>query len=119
MSLKSTPCLREWPRISLGNNYCLTQLRITLLFLLALCAADNLFSQEKIYVQLDRNTYAAGETIWFSAQVIRPQSQTTGALLQVELLNTDSVFTRAQAPIVLSVANGQLTIPKQIGRAHV
>lgn len=114
MSLKSTPCLREWPRISLGNNYCLTQLRITLLFLLALCAADNLFSQEKIYVQLDRNTYAAGEIIWFSAQVISPQSQTTGALLQVELLNTDSVFTRAQAPIVLSVANGQLTIPKHL-----
>ncbi|NBV30609.1 MAG: hypothetical protein EBR98_03530 [Chitinophagaceae bacterium] len=79
-----------------------------------LCGTSKAFTQEKIHVQLDRNTYAIGETIWFNAQIVRLNSNIGGTLLQVELLKADSVVTRAHAPIVLSIANGQLVVPQKL-----
>ena len=90
------------------------QIRTILFIFLILWGVSKAFSQEKIHVQLDRNTYAIGETIWFNAQIVRTNSTIGGSLLQVELLKADSVVTRAQAPIVLSIANGQLVIPQKL-----
>jgi hypothetical protein len=90
------------------------QIRTILLIFLMLCETSKAFTQEKIHVQPDRNTYAIGETIWFNAQIVRLNSTIGGSLLQVELLKADSVVTRAHAPIVLSITNGQLVVPQKL-----
>jgi hypothetical protein len=90
------------------------QIRTILFIFLILCGVSKAFTQEKIHVQLDRNTYAIGETIWFNAQIVRLNSNIGGSLLQVELLKADSVVTRVHAPIVLSIANGQLVVPQKL-----
>lgn len=87
---------------------------ILLILLVTLCISNKLYGQQKIYVQLDRNTYAVGETIWYSAQVAIANNLVNGAVLQLELVNSDSVVARVQAPIVLSLAHGQLLIPTKL-----
>lgn len=90
------------------------QVRKALILLLTLCVSSQSFTQEKIHIQLDRNTYAVGETIWFSAQVVGTNNAVTGSVLQIELVKTDSVVARVQSPILLSIANGQLPIPTKL-----
>jgi hypothetical protein len=59
------------------------QIRTILFIFLILCGVSKAFTQEKIHVQLDRNTYAIGETIWFNAQIVRLNSNIGGSLLRM------------------------------------
>jgi len=53
------------------------------------------YSQQKLYLHTDKNSYLAGETIWFSAYLVNaadhsPDASSTN--LHVELLDSDSKF---------------------------
>lgn len=68
----------------------------------------------KIHLQLDKYVYASGETIWFSAYELNSQQLQTGPTLQVELVLMDSVLVSVQYPLILSLTNGQINIPKNM-----
>ncbi len=68
---------------------------------------ENNYPQEKVYLQLDKPYYAAGEDIWFSAYLVNSSDHAPSPLskvLYVELINPqDSVFTR----VALSLEKGR------------
>lgn len=61
---------------------------------------------EKSYVQFDKDTYAAGETVWFKAYVVEGsthQPDTLSRILYVDLLNPDQKVVQQR---VLTLKNG-------------
>lgn len=68
---------------------------------------------EKAYLHLDRESYVAGETIWFKAYLSSDYlPDTISTNLYVELLNPElSVLAKSSGPVLLAVSNGQLELP--------
>jgi hypothetical protein len=71
---------------------------------------------EKVYLHLDREQYAAGETAWFKAYLSSDYlPDTISSSLYVELLNNDlTVVCKAVAPVILGGSSGQLDLPDSI-----
>lgn len=72
----------------------------------------NHFPQEKIYLQLDKDYYASGRTIWFKAYITH-ERQPTGlsTILYVELLNKrGEVLQRNKLPIIEGGAHGNFSL---------
>ena len=73
----------------------------------------NHFQQEKMYLQYDKSSYLAGETIWFKAYLLEGIYPVEGS----KTLYTDwvgdngTVFYHSVSPIVSGVTNGQFEIP--------
>lgn len=69
---------------------------------------------EKLYLQLDRESYFAGQTIWFKGYFMSsfiPSGKST--TLYVELLNNQSdIIVRGIFPAYLSISIGQLDLPE-------
>lgn len=68
---------------------------------------------EKVYLHLDRDNYASGETIWFKAYLASENLPDTGStVLYVELLNSKpSLISRSVLPIILGNTNGHIILP--------
>ncbi len=71
---------------------------------------------EKVYLQLDRPNYLAGETAWFKAYLYSDfLPDTISTTLYVELLNESSVIlSRKILPVFLGSTNGQIELPDSI-----
>lgn len=71
---------------------------------------------EKLYLHLDRESYTAGQTIWFKGYFISdyiPSSRSTA--MNVELLNDKSqVILRKIFPAFMSESFGQLELPEDL-----
>ena len=71
---------------------------------------------EKLYLQLDRESYTSGQTIWFKGYFLSdyiPSARSTA--LNVELLNQNSgVILRKVFPAFLSESFGQLDLPDDL-----
>lgn len=86
-----------------------------------LSIAETKYMQEKIYLQTDRNTYAAGETVWFKAYLTAdnlpaPMSKT----LYAELLNEKgAVLQRKMMPVVLAGAASDFILPDSISEGRL
>ncbi|MEQ1678786.1 MAG: hypothetical protein ABL876_18970, partial [Chitinophagaceae bacterium] len=68
---------------------------------------------EKAYLHFDRESYLAGETIWFKAYLYSDyQPDVISTTLYVELLRDSvNVLSRSVLPIFLGSANGQIELP--------
>ncbi len=70
-------------------------------------------TDERIYIQTDRNTYVAGETIYFKGYITVGYDSIRSSHLFVEL--RDSALNRIAefvAPVSAATANGSITIPR-------
>ncbi len=81
------------------------------------------FSQgpaEKIYIQTDRNYYAAGETIYFKAYILSDQDTVESSSLFVELWD-DAYLKLAEItmPVVQATSAGSITIPRALNNTQV
>jgi len=67
---------------------------------------NELFPQEKVYLQFDNTAYFQGDDIWFKAFVVKSSgfSKTESAVLYVDLLSPDGVLLQQQK---LKIADGQ------------
>lgn len=71
---------------------------------------------EKVYLQTDRDSYLAGDTIWFKAYLASDYlPDTASSVLMVSLNDASgkSLF-KVRLPIVLGISNGQLPIPSSL-----
>ncbi|HMU45341.1 MAG TPA: hypothetical protein PKC72_03185 [Chitinophagaceae bacterium] len=68
---------------------------------------------EKVYLQLDREKYVAGETVWFSGYLYSDyQPDTISTVLFVELITEKSVVVNKKVlPVFWGYTNGQIEIP--------
>lgn len=71
---------------------------------------------EKVYLQLDREKYVAGETVWFSGYLYSDyQPDTISTVLFVELITEKSVVVSKKVlPVFWGYTNGQIEIPDSI-----
>ena len=71
------------------------------------------YPSEKVYLQPDRQVYAAGETIWFSAKLTcRARPSSISAVLYAELFNGKGfVINRAMLPVTAGAASGEFLLP--------
>lgn len=71
---------------------------------------------EKVYLQLDRDAYAVGETAWFKAYMYSEfMPDTISTNLFLELADDSShIVSRQVFPIFSSTANGQIDIPDSL-----
>lgn len=71
---------------------------------------------EKVYLHLDRESYVAGETIWFKAYLSSDYlPDTISTNLYVELVNPElSVISKSTSPVLIAVSNGQLELPDSL-----
>lgn len=102
-------------------KYCLTALSLVLFALIGNAqkldsVLENYgthFQQEKMYLQYDKSSYLAGETIWFKAYLLEGIYPAEGS----KTLYTDwigdngNVLYHSVSPIVSGVTNGQFEIP--------
>ena len=75
---------------------------------------NNIFPQEKVYLQFDNTSYYSGETIWFKAFVVnasslqRPESR----VLYVDLISPDGTLLKQEKlMIVAGQADGSFHRP--------
>lgn len=90
------------------------------IFCMALKAFPQGSSDEKIYLQTDRNQYTAGETIFFKGQVLTALDTIQSAVLFVELW--DNHFAKLAAvslPLTDGSAAGSITIPVNLQSSRV
>ena len=82
----------------------------------ALTRFSNQSPIEKVYLQVDRDTYATGETAWFKAYMYSEfLPDTISTSLFVELVDDSShIVSREVFPILFSTAFGQINIPDSI-----
>ncbi|HEV7780034.1 MAG TPA: hypothetical protein VGO58_02155 [Chitinophagaceae bacterium] len=75
---------------------------------------------EKIYLHLDRDSYIAGETIWFKAYLYSDyQPDTISTSLYTELVNDSGrVINRSILPVLLGTASGQLEMPATLTKGN-
>lgn len=68
---------------------------------------------EKVWLHLDRDEYAAGETAWFKAYLASDNlPDTISTTLYVQLLNKDlTIVAKAVLPVLIAGSNGQLDLP--------
>ena len=75
----------------------------------------NLHPQEKVYLQLDKPYYAAGDEIWFKAYLVINADHQLSALsgvLNVDLIDDkDSVKQSLKLPLVSGLTWGNITLP--------
>ncbi len=73
----------------------------------------NHFLQEKVYLQLDKDYYAAGRTIWYKAYIrLEQQPSKLSSILYVELLNKKGkILKRNKRPIKDGGAYGNFKLP--------
>ncbi|MEO6357509.1 MAG: hypothetical protein ABIU77_18135 [Ferruginibacter sp.] len=71
------------------------------------------FPKEKVYLQPDKQQYAAGETVWFSGYVTRHSKPLPGnGVLYAELFNDKGfIVTRAMRPVTKGRVYGELVLP--------
>lgn len=71
---------------------------------------------EKLYVQTDRNTYYAGQTIWLKSYFLKNyQPSQSNSTLFLELLNSNSqIILKKVLPVFNSITYGQLEIPDSL-----
>jgi len=79
--------------------------------------------QEKVYLHLDNNWYAAGDTIWYKAYLVRSDNHAPSPLsriLYVELLNEQGYLVERQQLRVDSMAQaaGHIALPKTAWPGH-
>ena len=72
--------------------------------------------QEKVYMQLDKDYYASGETIWFKAYVmLQNQPSLTATNLYVELLDKKgTVVLKKLLPVAGAGAAGDFELPETL-----
>ncbi|MHB1921981.1 MAG: MG2 domain-containing protein [Chitinophagaceae bacterium] len=80
----------------------------------ALTTFNQQFPQEKVYLQLDKDYYANGETIWFKAYVTLQNIPTNlSTNLYVELLNKNGeILQRDLLPIQQGGSSGDFVLPR-------
>ncbi len=70
---------------------------------------------QKIYLQLDRDNYMAGETVQFKAYLSRDfLPDTTNSTMYVELLDGKKLITKAVYPVLFSSATGSISLPDSL-----
>ncbi|MGQ0738689.1 MAG: hypothetical protein ACT4OJ_06480 [Bacteroidota bacterium] len=71
---------------------------------------------EKIFLHSDRDSYIAGETVWFKAYLSSEGlPDTISTTLYVELIRTDlSVISRKILPVLLAASAGQMELPDSL-----
>lgn len=77
-------------------------------------------TEERVYIQTDRNTYAAGETIYFKGYITAGYDSIHSTHLFVEL--RDSALNRIAdfvAPVSAATANGSITIPRTASSGNI
>lgn len=83
---------------------------------------NRMFPQEKVYLHLDNNGYFKGETVWFSAYVIRADFNTPtdmSGVLYVELLNpTGDVIKTCKLKIQDGRAAGSIKLDGIFGSGY-
>jgi hypothetical protein len=74
------------------------------------------FPQEKVYLHVDKDYYATGETIWFKAYIlVQNQPALAASNLYVELLDKDGVAViKKRLPAAGAGAYGDLEIPETL-----
>ncbi|HEY0272432.1 MAG TPA: hypothetical protein VGC22_04555, partial [Chitinophaga sp.] len=74
------------------------------------------FPQEKVYLHLDKDYYAAGESIWFKAYLtMQNMPNSTARNLYVEVLNKDgAVVVKRMFGVQAGGAPGELVIPGNV-----
>ncbi|HLY71471.1 MAG TPA: hypothetical protein VKR53_17170 [Puia sp.] len=79
------------------------------------------YQQEKVYVQIDKNLYNPGETIWFKAYVFSGNlPSTTSKNFYAELSDDNgNLLQRKIAPLYESTAAGNFDIPANIKSNHL
>lgn len=82
----------------------------------ALALFGKRFPQEKVYLHLDKDFYASGETIWFKAYVmIQNQPSLTASNLYVELLDKEgNVVMKKHLPAAGAAAAGDFELPETL-----
>lgn len=80
----------------------------------ALAAYDARFPQEKVYLHVDRDYYAGGETIWFKAYVmLQGQPSLSATNLYVELLDKNGIVVMKKLlPVAGAAAAGNFDLPE-------
>jgi hypothetical protein len=80
----------------------------------ALMAWDSRFPQEKVYLHVDRDYYAGGESIWFKAYVMmQGQPSLSATNLYVELLDRNGIIVnKKMLPIIGAGAAGSFELPE-------
>ena len=75
---------------------------------------------EKKYLHLDRESYVAGETIWFKAYLSSDYlPDTISTNLYVELVNPElSVISKSTSPVLIVASNGQPGTARLASRLH-
>ena len=78
-----------------------------------LAKIDNLFPQEKMYLQFDRSVYFPGETVWFKACIFEGNYPSLiSKTVYAELADPNGkVLQRVTLPIINSAAAGSFEIP--------
>jgi len=77
---------------------------------------DQNFPQEKVYLLLNKEQYAAGDQIWFKAMVFDAYSRSNiSTTLFVELLDSNKkLIDKKLLPLYNSEANGNFTLPEDL-----
>lgn len=95
-----------------------------LFFIYSFCSAQNFennfttysqkFSQERLYVHFDKNTYGVGETIWFKAYVMQELFPSDDSkTIYVDWTDQNGkLLMRSSSPVVDGGAFGQFEIPE-------
>jgi hypothetical protein len=80
---------------------------------------------EKVYLQMDKPYYAAGDDIWFKAYVVEGSSHqfsTLSGIVNVELVDArDSVKQSVKLPLILGTTHGDFALPDTLraGNYHI
>ena len=79
------------------------------------------FPQEKIYVQFDKPTYAAGETVWFKAYIMAGSDPSQiSKTVYVDFINPQGkVLEHFVSPILQSGGSGGYEIPLELKDEYV
>ena len=82
----------------------------------ALASYFHRYPQEKVYLQLDRQSYLSGETIWFSGYVIcQSKPSTISNIVYTELFNEKGfVITRSMLRAQQGSLSGQFVLPEDL-----
>src|SRR5690349_15247324 len=81
----------------------------------ALAKIARSYQSEKVYLQYDKSSYYAGETIWFKAYLMQGLYPATDSkTLYVDWVNDKGqVLSHTVSPIVDAATNGQFEVPAE------
>lgn len=82
----------------------------------ALALFGKRYPQEKVYLHVDKDIYASGETLWFKAYImLQNQPSLTATIVYVELLDKDgTVVLKKRLPAAGAAAAGDFEIPENL-----